>query len=306
MSRALVVTQPDLDASRLVGLARSISDEVHAIVVADAAGSAIEEPDTDGTTAIGGPVLETAEGVADALVVAVAEQGADIIVLPATHRFREITALLTARLDGACAPETISACRSSEGITADRLAYGGVAIVTVLLQRAHVLLTAAVNIRAAASGSEVAVEPCLLPMPAGKELMSRVALDQTGDLSSAERIVSFGRGVRSREDVAMIDRLSEALGADLGCSRPIVEDLRWLELPHQVGLTGTTVKPALYFAVGISGQIQHLVGMRDSKYIVAINNNPNAPIFEASDLAVVGDLYEIVPRLVEALAARTA
>jgi electron transfer flavoprotein alpha subunit len=104
----------------------------------------------------------------------------------------------------------------------------------------------------------------------------------------------------------MIDRLSEALGADLGCSRPIVEDLRWLELPHQVGLTGTTVKPALYFAVGISGQIQHLVGMRDSKYIVAINNNPNAPIFEASDLAVVGDLYEIVPRLVEALAARTA
>ncbi len=123
------------------------------------------------------------------------------------------------------------------------------------------------------------------------------------DLEAADRIVSVGRGLQKREDLALIEGLARALGAAVGCTRPIAAESGWLGDDHWVGLTGHRVRPTLYVAVGISGAAQHLVGMRDSKIVVAINKDANAPIFQQADYQVVGDLYAILPELTRLLTA---
>ena len=118
------------------------------------------------------------------------------------------------------------------------------------------------------------------------------------DLTAAEIIVSVGRGIKEAENIPLVRKLAEALGAELAASRPIC-DSGWLPMERQVGSSGQTVSPKLYLAVGISGAIQHLVGMKGSKIVVAINKDPEAPIFEVADYGIVGDLFQVVPALIE-------
>jgi electron transfer flavoprotein alpha subunit len=118
------------------------------------------------------------------------------------------------------------------------------------------------------------------------------------DLTAAELIVSVGRGIKEKENIHVVEELANALGAELAASRPIC-DAGWLPMERQVGSSGQTVAPKMYMAIGISGAIQHLVGMKGAKTIVAINKDANAPIFEVADYGIVGDLFEVVPALVE-------
>jgi electron transfer flavoprotein alpha subunit len=126
------------------------------------------------------------------------------------------------------------------------------------------------------------------------------ATSQTVDLSSAQLIVSVGRGIKDAANMPIIQQLAEALGAELAASRPIC-DSGWLPMERQVGSSGQTVAPKLYLAIGISGAIQHLVGIKGSQCIVAINKDSNAPIFEIADYGIIGDLFEIVPALTAAI-----
>lgn len=119
------------------------------------------------------------------------------------------------------------------------------------------------------------------------------------DLTAADLIVSVGRGIGKEENIPLARELAEAIGAELSSSRPVV-DSGWLPSVHQVGSSGQSVSPKMYLALGISGAIQHVVGMKGSKYIVAINKDPDAPIFEIADFGVVGDLLEILPKLTDA------
>ena len=128
------------------------------------------------------------------------------------------------------------------------------------------------------------------------------AAAQAVDLSSAQLIVGVGRGIKTQENIPLVEELAAALGAELAASRPICDN-GWLPLERQVGSSGQTVAPKLYLAVGISGAIQHLVGMKASQCIVAINKDPDAPIFEVADYGIVGDLMEVVPALTEAVKA---
>ena len=125
---------------------------------------------------------------------------------------------------------------------------------------------------------------------------------QTVDLSAAPLIVSVGRGIGEQENIGIVEELAAALGAELAASRPICDN-GWLPMERQVGSSGQTVSPKLYLAVGISGAIQHLVGMKGSKAVIAINKDENAPIFEVADYGVVGDLFEVVPALTKAVLA---
>jgi electron transfer flavoprotein alpha subunit len=120
------------------------------------------------------------------------------------------------------------------------------------------------------------------------------------DLTAAEIIVSVGRGIKEADNIPLVEQLAKALGAELAASRPIC-DAGWLPMERQVGSSGQTVAPKMYVAVGISGAIQHLVGMKGSKTVVAINKDPEAPIFEIADYGIVGDLFQVIPELIAAV-----
>ena len=123
---------------------------------------------------------------------------------------------------------------------------------------------------------------------------------QAVDLTQAERIVSVGRGIKGEEHIALAKQLAEALDAELAASRPIC-DAGWLPMERQIGSSGQTVAPKLYLALGISGAIQHVVGMKGARTIVAINKDPEAPIFEIADYGIAGDLFDVLPALIKAL-----
>jgi electron transfer flavoprotein alpha subunit len=143
------------------------------------------------------------------------------------------------------------------------------------------------------------IEPAQIRTRPGKPFRGS---SQTVDLGSAQLIVSVGRGIKEAENLPLIHDLAAALGAEIAASRPICDN-GWLPMERQVGSSGQTVAPKLYLAVGISGAIQHLVGMKGSQCIVAINKDPDAPIFEVADYGIAGDLFEVVPALTEAIKA---
>ncbi|MBU4011458.1 MAG: electron transfer flavoprotein subunit alpha/FixB family protein, partial [Proteobacteria bacterium] len=118
------------------------------------------------------------------------------------------------------------------------------------------------------------------------------------DITKSDILVSIGRGIGEQENIEITEELAKAMGGDLSCSRPII-DAKWLEKSRQVGTSGKTVKPKVYMALGISGSFQHLGGIKGSPFMVAINKNPNAPIFQIADIGIVEDLLEFVPVLTE-------
>jgi electron transfer flavoprotein alpha subunit len=150
---------------------------------------------------------------------------------------------------------------------------------------------------ASVSAAEVTIDPATIRQKPEAPFQEA---KQAVDLSQAERIVAVGRGIKSQENLPLAEQLARALGAELAASRPICDN-GWLPMERQIGSSGQTVAPKLYVALGISGAIQHLVGMKGARTIVAINKDAEAPIFEVADYGIQGDLFEIAPAIVAEL-----
>jgi len=226
----------------------------------------------------------------------------DLVIGSATFYGKSLMARLCALCDGGMASDCTGLEMDGDTVKALRPAYGGNVFFTVqnngdgpffLSLRPKAMPEAE-----EASGGEVVEETPDESLLECKAKVSEHVSESGGkiNLTEADIIVSGGRGIRAAENFKLIEELAESVGAAVGASRAIV-DAGWVQYAYQVGQTGKTVNPKLYFAIGISGAIQHLVGMRSSKIIVAINRDKDAPIFNIARYGIVGDLFEIVPAL---------
>ena len=250
----------------------------------------------------------TPESYTSALASLVKKYSPDAILIGATKRGNELAARLAARLSVGCVTNCtgVSVDPETKKLLLNRLVYGGTAISTQRCKLKPQIATIPprtfekapkTDRKAQVVKEEVDVEP-----PKVKVLEFKPREIRGARLEEAEVVVVAGRGVKKREDVAMLEELASLLGGVVGYTRPLAYDLKWAD--QWVGMSGVVVRPKLYIGVGVSGAIQHVAGIRDSKIIVAINSDPDAPIFKVADYGIVGDLYAVVPELIKALKER--
>ena len=247
-----------------------------------------------------------AEDVSDVLHGLAQEFGYEVFLIASTKKGKEIAARLATRLGAGCVTDVIDLRQDGQTILADRYTLGGNCIATEEVQTA--LKVYAVLPYAFKKGQRDLTRKGQVvpvgspPTRARGRIVERREKPREGvRLEEAERIVAVGKGLTQQEDLALIRRLAELLQAEIACSRPVAVDFHWLAEDRVIGLTGVKASPKLYLALGISGQIQHVVGVSRAKIIVAVNKSADAPIFKVSDYGIVGDLYQVVPRLIEHL-----
>lgn len=243
------------------------------------------------------------ENYAKAMADLLESEGAELLLVGATVRGRDIAARIAAYLKCGLAGDVAAISRINNTIETTRMMYGGAVVQTSVLQGFNVITVPAGKYTApagAASAGEVIVRE--VTAEARVELLETGVAGKKGiDLAKADRVVCIGLGIDKQSDLKMIEDLTGALGAALACTRPIAEERAWLPAESYIGISGKSIKPELYIGLGLSGQVQHTVGIRDAKIIVAINNNEQAPIFRIADYGIVGDMYEIVPLLTQAI-----
>jgi electron transfer flavoprotein alpha subunit len=244
----------------------------------------------------------TADGFVMALEQLIAAETPDRVFLPHTYQTRDFAPALAARIKRPLVTDCIAV--KDGGYV--RPMFQGKLQADVAVDGPHMATFQIGAFRADAmkSGGSAAIRKATSQIDASKIRQKPEApfkeAKQAVDLSQAERIVSVGRGIKGQEHLQLAQQLAQAMGAEIAASRPIC-DAGWLPMDRQIGSSGQTVAPKLYVALGISGAIQHLVGMKGSRTIVAINKDPDAPIFEIADYGIAGDLFEVVPALIAEL-----
>lgn len=255
--------------------------------------------------------LQRVENYAETLVSLIEKPAAQhspvtLILMSATKRGKALAARLGVLLDAAVVNDVTSLSVSDEGTYAEHRMYGGLAFgrEKIITPVAIVTLApGAVEPIAANPAHECAVYQANYVTPRLEILCKerRSKSLSSVDLSKAKRVVGIGRGLVSQADLSMVQELATVIGAEVGCSRPIAEGEHWMERERYIGVSGVLLKSDLYLTLGISGQIQHMVGGNSAKTIVAINKDKNAPIFKYADYGLVGDIYKVVPALIEQL-----
>ncbi len=229
------------------------------------------------------------------------ETGASIIIIPNTSLGKDIAPRIAAKLDAGLAMDCISLDIQNNEIIATRPIYAGKVLLDVKLNSTVKIFSLRPNVFTAAMVGESKAEIASVNVD-NPDLTTKVVEIKKSegklDVAEAEIIVSGGRGMKGAEHFNLVEELAQLLGAASGASRAVV-DAGWRPHSEQVGQTGKTVSPTLYIALGISGAIQHLAGMRSSKYIVAVNKDKDAPIFQIADYGIVGDIFEVVPAMIE-------
>ena len=301
MSVAFICADSPAASIELVGLGNMLAAETHCLAFTPADAEALNDCGANSVVLLEGaerPIEGNAVGIAALLK----ERLADLFLVGATAQGRDLAARVAAYLDCAMASDVSSVDIAGDGVVVTRNLYGGTVVEEVALPFPAVL-TVPAGVGEPASG-EAPVEAVAVERDNRVELVDEQPIQKTGiNLKEATVVLGVGMGFKQKDDLALAEEVAEAMGAGIGCSRALVEERHWLAPEQYIGLSGLSITPDLYIAVGISGQVQHVAGIRGAKVIAAINADTNAPIFNAADYAIIGDLYEVLPQLAKAVRA---
>jgi electron transfer flavoprotein alpha subunit len=231
----------------------------------------------------------------------------EIVLIGSNKNGKELAARLAAKLDTGCVIDCTKVYIHEKKLTTERIVYSGNAIAVEQFISPPQIITIPSKVfdplpKNPHHKGEIIKKKFDIENSPSKILKVQERKSEGVNVEDAQIIVSCGRGFKKKEDIKLVSDLADVLkGRTVGCSRPIAADLKWLSEDHWIGLSGHKVKPKLYVACGISGQIQHIAGMRDSGVIVAINKDPEALIFKSADYGIIGDLYEVLPKLTSAI-----
>ncbi|NLH69636.1 MAG: electron transfer flavoprotein subunit alpha/FixB family protein [Brooklawnia sp.] len=285
----IVAVSPQISA--LIDTGRALGGTVTAVVAGTDPSRFLG---VDRVIAIAAPEGVPAEALAPSVASAVAAQAGDVVLVANRPSERVLAGAVAAKLG---AP-ILTGAKVIGKETAEISRYGGVTQQTISLAQPVVLV---VDGGTAPSGNAAASETVQAEPYAATVTSTDASSVAQVNLSAAKRIVAVGRGFKSEADLQLAKDLAAAIGADLACSRPIAEGSGWLARDRYIGVSGQHVAPDVYIALGISGQLQHTVGMTDSRVVVAVNSDEHAPIFAGSDYGIVGDIYTVVPAITAAV-----
>lgn len=226
---------------------------------------------------------------------------ADLFLVSSTARGRELGASVAGYLDCPMVSDAQQIEAADDGAQTVKIVYGGRVNVTEAIHGFGVVSVAPMALDPAQPKDAETVE-FHLDAPAGIDIEGTQPIVREGvDLSKADKVICAGLGIDKEEDLGMIRQLADIIGAEVGCTRSVAESRKWMPESAYIGMTGVVIRPTLYIGIGVSGQMQHIFGVKDAKVIVGIDKNEKAPIFGLCDYGIVGDLYEAVPALIEAL-----
>ena len=297
MSDVWILAHNPAAGNALAGSARALGDRVLAVSIGAGVLPAADLTlviETDGTAVL-------AEAYAKPVADLLRSRGAKLVVVDAGAQSRLLAGQVAAHLG--VSPMHAVEITPGEPLVVTRMVFGGLAMATEQVTSEVAVIVVGPGTlpisqeKGTGSGEIVAA----VPAPGATLVETRPKGGQAVDLAAAKRVVGVGRGFASEPDLDLARALAATLGAEMACSRPIAEGVSWMPAERYLGVSGATIKPDLYVAIGISGQIQHLVGISNAKVIVAINKDKLAPIFAHADFGVVGDLYQVLPELAKNL-----
>ncbi len=302
MSTIFVYADKTQLSGEIMALVRELGHDISAICFDESQASRLTECGADNVYVIKGK-SDWPESYSAAIAKLLKENNAAGFFAGATVRGRDIAAQVAAHMEAALLSDVSAVAFADGAFKAERMMYGGATVVSVDVAGFAVMTVQAGQYESgkgnSGKGNIITVE---------SESDARVILVKTEpvvkegvDISKAERIVCVGMGFDKKEDLKLAEDLAEAMNAEVACTRCIADDRGWMSPDLYIGISGANVKPDLYLALGVSGQIQHTFGCRDSKIIVGVNSNEKANIFNVADYGIVGDLYEIAPLLAEAV-----
>jgi electron transfer flavoprotein alpha subunit len=303
---------PVTTSLELLSAARSLGSSVEAVTWGPAGATVAPTLGEYGASTVydAGDLAGALPGPPVAAAIAALVEGGNrptALLIPATYDGRDIAGRLSARLDLPVITNVVGLVADGDDLRSEHAIFGGSQVATAHFTDGHPwIFVVRAKSFSAEPGGAVTPEVVAITVPdlgatGTARILERHVEERSGPkLDEAEVVVSGGRGLGNAESYSMIEELAKLLGGAAGASRAIV-DAGWVPYSHQVGQTGKTVKPMVYIACGISGATQHMVGMKGSKNIVAVNKDQDAPIFSIADLGIVGDVHKVLPKLIELL-----
>ncbi len=285
----------------LITVARDLGGQVAAVVAGPRpVAEAVAASGVDRVVRCAAPAEAPVEASAPAVADIIAADPPRVVLSGRNPSERVLLGAAAARLRSAVLTGARSVSIEGDEVVVVNAVFGDIADETVAVSGPVALLLDGGPVPPAGGGSVPIEEAAVKPLGM-KVIETKMSGFDEVDLGAAHRVIGVGRGLKAKEDLAMIEELAHALQAEIACSRPVAEGLNWMGKDRYIGSSGARISPQLYLAIGISGQLQHMVGVTGAEMIVAINSDPNAAVFSQTDYGLVGDLYQLVPAITAAV-----